>query len=60
MIGRSNKDLYCPCKEEEESLNEQYPHFTAVGALLYLATSIKPDITFAISIFAKHSAHPKL
>ena len=61
MVGRSTNgdDPYRPC-EEEKTLSEQYPYLIAIGALLYLATSTRPDIAFAISILARHSAHPTL
>lgn len=62
MVGRSNQgdDPYRPCEEEEEPLSEQYPYLAAVGGLLYLATSTRPDIAFAISVLARHSSRPTL
>ena len=36
MVGHSNngKYLYCPCKEEDEPLDEQYSYLAAIGSLL--------------------------
>jgi len=61
IIGHSNNgdDPYRLCKEEK-LLSEQYLHLAKVGALLYLAPSTRPNITFAISILARHNACPLL
>lgn len=57
-VGRNTKgdDLYHPYKEEEETLTKQYSYLAVVGGLLYLATSTRLDISFAVSILARHSA----
>jgi len=62
MVGRSTKedDSYRPYDEEEKTLGEQYPYLAAVGTLLYLATSNRPDIAFAVSVFVRHSSRPTL
>lgn len=59
MIGRSKTgdDPYRPCEEEEEEVDRQR-YLAAVGALLYLATHTRPDISFAVSVLARHSCKP--
>ena len=59
MIGRSKTgdDPYRPCEEEEEEVDKPR-YLAAVGALIYLATHTRPDITFATSVLASHSRKP--
>ena len=60
MIGRNktSDDPYAPCKEEEEEFHNRTQYLAAVGALLYLSTYTRPDISFAVSVLAKHSQKP--
>ena len=55
MIGRSRtlQDLYTPACEEEEMDKPKY--LAAVVALFYIATFIRPDISFAVSVLVRQS-----
>ena len=57
LIGRSKTmdDPYSPCKEEEEEELDKPCYLAAVGALLYLSTYTRPDISFTVSVLARHS-----
>ena len=59
MIGRSRtlQDSYAPASEEEEEVDKAR-YLAAVGALLYLATFTRPDISFAVSTLGRHSQKP--
>jgi hypothetical protein len=60
MIGRSktSDDPYTPCDEEEEEYPDRTQYLAAVGALLYLFTYTRPDISFAVSVLARHNQKP--
>ena len=49
MMGRSRTfdDPYRPCEEEEEEFYDRNMYLAVVGALLYLSTYTRPDISFA-------------
>jgi hypothetical protein len=59
MIGRSlqvDQDPYRPREEGEEVLGAEYPYLSAIGALMYLANSTRPDIAFDVNLLARYSA----
>ena len=61
MIGHSktSDDPYALCKEEEEEeFHNRTQYLASVGALLYLSTYTRPDISFAVSVLTRHSQKP--
>ena len=62
MVVRSldvKKDPFRPREEEEEEiLGPHVPYLSAVGALMYLTNSTRPDIAFVANLLARHSAEP--
>lgn len=59
MIGRSctTTDPYRPCCKEEEVIDKD-KYLASVGALIYLATHTRPNISFDMSILARHNQKP--
>jgi hypothetical protein len=61
MIVRSldlNKDSFRPHDEGEGILGPEVPYLSAIGVLMYLANSTRPDIAFAVNLLARHNAIP--
>lgn len=54
------KDIYGPPRENEDLLPPTYPYLSAIGALLYLATCTRPDISFSVSLLSRYSATPTM
>ncbi|XP_047256209.1 secreted RxLR effector protein 161-like [Capsicum annuum] len=51
-----NKDLFRPQENDEKLLGDETPYLSAIGALMYFANNIRPDIYFAISLLARFSS----
>jgi hypothetical protein len=47
-------------KEEEVVLGQEYPYLSIIGALMYLANNMKPDIAFTVNCLVRHSATPTI
>nr|XP_033511319.1 secreted RxLR effector protein 161-like [Nicotiana tomentosiformis] len=61
MVVRSlnvNKDLLRPQEKNEEVLGPEIPYLNAVGVLMYLANTTRPDITFSINVLARYCSAP--
>ena len=59
MIGRSRtlQDPYTPANEEEEEVDKA-GYLIALGALLYLTTFTRPNISFVVSTLGRHFQKP--
>ena len=61
MVVRSldvNKDPFRPQEKDEEILGSEVPYLSAIGALMYLANTTRPDIAFAVNLLARYSSAP--
>ena len=52
------KDPFRPKGNDEELLGPKVPYLSAIGALMYLASHTRPDISFAVNLLAKYSSSP--
>ncbi|XP_069151863.1 secreted RxLR effector protein 161-like [Solanum lycopersicum] len=53
-----NKDPFRPQEKDEEILGSEVPYLSAIGALMYLVNTTRPDITFAINLLARYNSAP--
>ena len=61
MVVRSldvNKDPFRPQEKDEEILGSEVPYLSAIGALMYLAKTTRPDIAFFVNWLARYSSAP--
>ncbi|KAL6335465.1 hypothetical protein AAG906_029708 [Vitis piasezkii] len=45
-------------KNDEELLGHEVPYLSAIGALIYLANCIRPNIAFSVNLLARYSSAP--
>ena len=48
----------CPKTDEETREMKNVPYLTAVGSLMYLATTTRPDIAFAVGVLGRFNHNP--
>jgi hypothetical protein len=61
MVVRSldlEKDPFRPKDDEEQILGPEFPYFSVVGALMYLANNTRPNIAFAVNLLARYNSTP--
>ncbi|KAF3636732.1 hypothetical protein FXO38_11413 [Capsicum annuum] len=61
MVVRSldvNKDSFRPQEKNEKLLGHEVPYLSAIGALMYLANTIRFDIVFSVNLLARYSYAP--
>ncbi|XP_048631007.1 secreted RxLR effector protein 161-like [Brassica napus] len=63
MVVRSvdlEKHPFGPKKPDKETLGPEVPYLSAIGALMYLASHTRLDISFAVSLLSRFSSCPAL
>jgi Reverse transcriptase (RNA-dependent DNA polymerase) len=58
--SEEEKDIYAPIRPDEEPLKAECPYLSAIGSLLYLANTTRPDISFSVNFLARFSQQPTL
>ena len=61
MVVRSldpQKNQFRHRESDEEILGPEVPYLNAIGALMYLAQCMRPDIAFAVNLLARFSSEP--
>jgi hypothetical protein len=48
----------CPSSDEDIEFMRTVPYLNAVGSLMYLATTSRPDIAYTVSVLARFSTNP--
>ena len=48
----------CPKTPEEIGEMKDVPYMNAVGSLMYLATTTRPDIAYAVGVLARFNSNP--
>jgi hypothetical protein len=54
-----NTNPFRPLDDGEEILGPYVPYLSAIGALMYLANSTRPDIAFVVNLLARRAAPTK-
>ena len=49
-----------PQNAQESATMHQTPYLSAVGALMYLATTTRPDIAYIVGVLARFTSNPGL
>ena len=61
MVVRSlglDTDPFRPKMDDEDDLGPEMPYLSAKGALMYLATHTRPDISFVVNLLSRFSSCP--
>ena len=48
-----NKDRFRPMMDDEELLGPEVPYLNYIGALMYLASHTRPDMSFSVNLLAR-------
>ena len=59
MVARSldvKNDPFRPCEKGEELLDPEVSYLSVIGALMYLANCIRPDIAFYVYLLIKYNS----
>ena len=61
MVVRSlnvEKDLFRPKEDDEAIFCPEVPYLSTIGALMYLANCIRPNIAFSVYLLVRYSSVP--
>ena len=53
-----SRRILCPKEDDEETLGQEVPYLSAIGALMYLTNCTGPDIAFPVNLLARYSSAP--
>jgi hypothetical protein len=56
----NDKDPFRLKEEGEDVLGQEYTYLSVIGALMYLANNMRPDIAFVVNCLARHNAAPTM
>ena len=54
-ITRCEKNIFRPWEDNEELVGPEVPYLSAIGAIMYLANNMRPNITFSLNFLARYS-----
>ena len=53
-----DKDHFRPKENDEELLGPEVPYLSALGAIMYLASHTRLDISFVVNLLVRYSSSP--
>ena len=51
-------DRDCPLTDEENKLNGKIPYASAVGSIMYVMVTTRPDLAYAIGVVNRYLCNP--
>lgn len=60
MVEGGEREQYGDAEEGEQILGPEFPYFSAIGELMWLANRTRPDIAYAVNVLARHAQKPTI